>query len=241
MNELDDLLDIIPVPPTDAAADVARVARSLRRRRRTQVSAVVVGVATLAVVGAALQGSPGSPGAAGYVGGGGGSTESPAPHHRLQAARRHVAQMEARARLAEARVPLKTYRDVLAEHLDPAGTHLHLAQNEQGGAGAYGTKLDWNHGGMLEIVVGRSWGAAGSFYGLETAGLTPTTYAGHPARVSTRGADLVVSAEHEDGTIVTLIASTSFGNNGTSTPSLGLTRHQLLAAAAHPRLVLPRD
>ena len=57
--------------------------------------------------------------------------------------------------------------------------------------------------------------------------------------MSTRGDDLVVSAEHEDGTIVTLIASTAFGNNGTSTPALGLTQHQLLAAAADPRLTLP--
>ena len=129
---------------------------------------------------------------------------------------------------------------MLAEHLGPTGGHLRLAQNEQGGYGTYGTKLDWNHGGMLEIVVSHSWGGAGHFYGLETAGMTPTTYAGHPARVSTRGDDLVVSAQHPDGTIVTLIASTSFGNNGTSTPSLGLTQARLLAAASDPRLMLPR-
>jgi hypothetical protein len=38
---------------------------------------------------------------------------------------------------------------------------------------------------------------------------------------------------------VSLFASTTFGNNGTSTPSLGLTQHQLLEAAADPRLQLP--
>jgi hypothetical protein len=57
--------------------------------------------------------------------------------------------------------------------------------------------------------------------------------------VSTKGDDVVVSVQHQDGTVVTLIASTSFGNNGTSTSSLGLTQHQLLAAAADPRLKLP--
>jgi hypothetical protein len=69
--------------------------------------------------------------------------------------------------------------------------------------------------------------------------MSPTTFHGQPARVSTTGSDLVVSVRHDDGTVVMLIASTAFGNNGTSTPSLGLTRDQLLAAAADPRLTLP--
>jgi hypothetical protein len=92
---------------------------------------------------------------------------------------------------------------------------------------------------MLEIVVGRTWSSAGGFYLLERAGMTPTMYDGHPARVSTKSDDLVVSVQHQDGTVVTLIASTSFGNNGTSTSALGLTRPELLAAAADRRLTLP--
>ena len=35
---------------------------------------------------------------------------------------------------------------------------------------------------------------------------------------------------------MTLIASPSFGNNGTSTPTIGLTQAQLLDAAADPAL-----
>jgi hypothetical protein len=240
MNELDDLLEIIDVPPTDAAADAARGARALRRRRRTQGGAVAVSVAAIAALGFALHGSSGSPGAAGFASG---ATASPSAHdrvhHRAHASRQQVAKMEARLGDASATNTLQTYHDVLAEHLDPTGGHLRLAQNEQGGGGSFGTKLDWNGGGMLEIVVGRTWSAAGGFYLLERAGMTPTTYDGHPARVSTKSDDLVVSVEHQDGTVVTLIASTSFGNNGTSTPSLGLTRNQLLAAAADPRLRLP--
>ena len=134
---------------------------------------------------------------------------------------------------------LQTYHDVLAEHLDPTGTELRLAQNQQGGGGTFGTKLDWRNGGMLEITVGRSWGAGGSFGGLEPEQLAPITFRGQPARVSTAGTDLVVAVKHDDGIIVSLIASTSFGNNGTSTASLGLTQQQLLEAAADPRLVLP--
>ena len=200
-------------------------------------------VAAVAAVGFALHGPSESPGAAGFAGGGSASPSAtePAPDRspdRALAARQQ-AKREARLGRASATDTIRTYHDVLAEHLDPTGDHLRLAQNEQGGSGVFGTKLDWNGGGMLEIVVGRSWGAAGGFYLLENAHLAPTTYDGRPARVSTSGDDLVVSVEHRDGTVVTLIASTSFGNNGTSTATLGLTQHDLLAAAADPRLKLP--
>jgi hypothetical protein len=247
MNELDHLLEIIAVPPTDVAADAARGERRLRRRRRTQVGAVAASVVAVAAVGFALHGSSGSPGAAGFAGGGSASPPVTEPSHsrthdggldRALAARQQ-AKREARLNSESATDTIQTYHDVLAEHLDPTGDQLRLAQNEQGGTGVLGTKLDWSGGGMLEIVVGRSWGAAGGFYLLENAHMAPTTYAGRPARVSTTGDDLVVSVEHPDGTVVTLIASTSFGNNGTSTPTLGLTRHQLLGAAADPRLELP--
>ena len=70
---------------------------------------------------------------------------------------------------------------MLAEHLDATGGRLRPAQNEQGGAGTYGTKIDWDHGGMLQIVVSRAWNGAASSYSLETAGMAPTTYDGHPA------------------------------------------------------------
>jgi hypothetical protein len=138
------------------------------------------------------------------------------------------------------RTALRVYRDVLADDLDPGGTRLSALTNVQSGGGVLGTKLDWNGGGMLELTVGGHWGSASSVYALEDAGMTPTTYDGHPARVSTRGDDIVVSVQHTDGTIVTLIASTTFGNNGTSIESTGLVRHQLLDAASDPRLHLPK-
>ena len=48
-----------------------------------------------------------------------------------------------------------------------------------------------------------------------------------------------VAVEHDDGQVVMLLATPSFGNNGTSIPATGLTAHQLLDAAADPRLQLP--
>lgn len=242
MTDLDDLLQIIVVPETDAAADAARGERRLRRRCRTQAGAVAVTVAAVAVAGFALQGSASSPGAAGFADGSASPSASerahPRPHDRAHAARQR-AQRESRLGTESADATIQTYHDVLAEHLDPSGDHLRLAQNQQGGSASFGTKLDWNDGGMLEIVVGRTWGSAGGFFLLEDAGMTPTTYDGQPARVSTKGDDLVVSVRHRDGTVVNLVASTSFGNNGTSTATLGLTQQQLLAAAADPRLRLP--
>ncbi|HET8664015.1 MAG TPA: hypothetical protein VFM08_06850, partial [Nocardioides sp.] len=53
------------------------------------------------------------------------------------------------------------------------------------------------------------------------------------------GSDIWVAVEHDDGQVVMLVASPEFGNNGTSIPATGLTAHQLLDAAADPRLRIP--
>jgi hypothetical protein len=238
MTEIDDLLEMIEAPRTDPTADVTRGERSLCRRRRMQVSAAAVSVAAVAAVGVALQTSSGSPDAAGFAGSAS-AGPSPSAHDAGPAERQRVKRMERRLARQAAFDPRETYRRVLKAHLDPAGDRIGPLTNEQGGTGVYGTKLDWNHGGMLEIVVSHSWGAAAGFYLLGQANLTDTTYDGQPARVSTAGDDVVVSVQHEDGTVVTLIASAAFGNNGTTTSSVGLTRAQLLDAAADPALKLP--
>lgn len=248
MTEIDDLLDRIETPATEVADDVARGRRALRRRQRWQVAAVAVSVLALAGAGFALEGR-------GHPSANAGFSDQPGTHHDTTARsapsgardhrKRELARAEARRALRDRRAltagsgTVRSYHDVLAEHLDPHGDLLAPPSNEQGGGGSLGSKFDWNHGGMLEIVVGRHWDAAGGFYLLETAGMRPTTYDGRPARVSTTGSDTVVSVQHPDGTIVTLIASTSFGNNGTSTAATHLTQHELLAAAADERLVLP--
>lgn len=248
MNELDELLEIVPITATDPVADTARGERGLRRRRRTQVSAAVLSVVAVVAVGFTVRDTSGSPHAAGFAGGPGvGQT---ARDHTQHAAGRHhrAQQSKAQHRLRRLQHQLdspssqdavQSYHDVLADHLDPHGDLLAAPSNMQSGGPILGSKFDWNHGGMLEIVVGQSWDAADTFYQLDTAGLTSTTYDGQPARVSSTGNDLVVSVRHADGTVVTLIASNGFGNNGTATASLDLTTPQLLAAAADARLTLP--
>jgi hypothetical protein len=239
MNELRDLLEMVDVPPTDPAADVARGERSLRRRRRTQVSAAVLSVAAVAALGMALGSSSGTLGAGpGYAGVTSGNTSASA-HDRARAERQHVLRMEHRLARAAAHDPRKAYRRVLKDHLDPGGDRLGPVNDEEGGSGTYGTKLDWNHGGMLEIVLSHSWRGASHYYLLALAHMKETTYDGRPAQVSTAGDDLVVSVQHQDGTIVTLIASASFGNNGTTTSAIDLTQAQLLDAASDTALKLP--
>jgi hypothetical protein len=252
MNEIDEVLERIDVPASDVRADVVRGERALRRRHGVQVAGAAVAVAAVVSVGAAFQASSSDhaqPGFAGQGGspaftGGGSTSAAPETTSNLRAkerkaAARRLRQLHRQAGSGSTQALLIGYRDVLAEHLDPGGDRLKYAQNQQGGTGVIGTKLDWNGGGMLEIVLGHEWAAAGGFYALDAAGMTPTTYPGQPARVSSTGDDLVVSVRHDDGTVVTLIASTGFGNNGTSTAALGLTQDQLLAAAADPRLVMP--
>jgi hypothetical protein len=48
-----------------------------------------------------------------------------------------------------------------------------------------------------------------------------------------------VSVEHDNGQVVTVTASATFGNNHTSIPSTGLTVQDLLPAAADPRVTMP--
>ena len=256
MNELRDLLEMLDVPPTDPAADVARGERSLRRRRRTQVTAAAVSVAAVAAVSVALQGSSDSPGAGpGYAGQSGAPTlPSTSPSQPSTGHHAGVVRHQAKKRVLTVKVrmrqlmrmdqdphtlaTLRGYRDVLAEHLDPGGSRLQMAQNIGGGMGHLSTKLDWDHGGMLEISVSTSWHS--SDWNAYPPGPGQTiTFGGHEARVLTDGSDLYVAVEHDDGQVVMLIASPSFGNNGTSIPTTGLTVPQLLAAAADPRLALP--
>jgi len=149
------------------------------------------------------------------------------------------------ARTPHTRTVLAGYRDILREDLDPAGT---LGQqgpitNEQSsgyaalGLDGLGTKLSWNGGGMLQVAVGQSLEAVQFFC---NGGCTQRTVTGaSKALVLTSPGEISVAVFQDDGDVVALTADTAFGNNGTSTSSLGLTVDQLLTAAADPRLDLP--
>jgi len=246
--EIGDLLERIEVPSLDPEADVVRGRSALRRRHRLQVAGAALSIGALAAIGATVQGASWISGASdpSYLNrtpARSWSPDSSSPgsiHRPPNETDERVRELQHRLTDVTTQRTLQRYRDVLAQHLDPGGDQLRLAQNEGGGSGSFDTKMDWRHGGMLEIVVGSRWdAAAGSYPRIEDAAMRPTTYDGRPARVSTAGDDLVVSVRHADGTVVALIASTSFGNYHTSTPHLDLTRQQLLAAAADERLTLP--
>jgi hypothetical protein len=258
MTELDDLLQILDVPPTDPAADIARGETVLRRRHRLQVSAAAASVAVVAAAGLVLHGVQGSPGAGGGYADETGTpvvhataspTASPTAEKAARTSRRHFAtkaptvQQRMRQLMQMDRDPrttatLRGWRDVLAAHLDPGGSRLQLAQNVGGGMGNLSTKLDWDHGGMLQVDVATSWKSS-DWNAYPPGPGQRITFRGHEARVLTDGADLYVAVEHDNGEVVMLTASPSFGNNGTSIPATGLTVAQLLDAAADPTLALP--
>jgi hypothetical protein len=250
MNEIDDLLDRLEIPPVDVADDVARGERALHRRRWWQAGAASLAVVAVTGAGVALSGGGGTP-QAGFSAQPSQTAGTHAAH--LQTAERHAKQQQRKAlarlkrqtRLLQQQLRdqagydvLRGYRDVLADHLDPTGQLLRFVQNEQGGSGTFGTKLDWNHGGMLEISVSTSWRTS-DWNAYPPGPGEQLTYGGRPARVLVDGSDIWVAVQHDDGEVVMLLASPSFGNNGTSTASLDLTQDQLLAAAADERLQLP--
>jgi hypothetical protein len=256
MNDFDDLLERIETPPADVHDDVARGERALRRRHRWQIGAASLAVVALSGAGVALTGAGGTP----QAGFSAQPSQTAGTHTKQQLAQQHVkkhAKPEVKQRRSASRSvkeqarrlqnqvradyengTLQTFHDVLAEHLDPTGHLLELAKNEQSGSGSLGTKLDWNHGGMLEISVSTSWRTS-DWNAYPPGPGERLTYNGHPARVLVDGSDIWVAVQHDDGEVVMLLASRSFGNNGTSTASLDLTQDQLLEAAADPRLRLP--
>jgi hypothetical protein len=259
MIELDEglqrLADSVGLPPTSPQDDLA-AGRARRRHRSLGVAAAAL--TTAAVIGSSfvlLSGGSGhrsaQPGFAGSSGQTHASdTQGKVPRNpdvasnREEALQDHqnlVSRLEGLSHSGSARnkVILSGYRDVLREDLDPAGARIQTGKitNMQVADDSLGTKLDWNDGGMLQIAVGRSLEGVQFFC---DGGCTERSVAGASrALVLSSGAKISVAVFQDDGDIVALTADTSFGNNGTSTGSLGLTVDQLLAAAADPRLDLP--
>jgi len=239
-ERLQSLAESVVLPATTAEDDLARGRGRLRHRDlgalgAAAVTAAVIGsVVVLASGGGVRQGA--DPGFAGTS-----STPDLVAQAQDAARRAEVERQlaeEARARadrlkaISEVRgrpqlkAALSGYRDVLREHLDPAGRHLQS-----------GPKLTWNGGGMLQVAVGRTLESVQFF--CDGVCTRQTLAEARKALVLSSPGRISVAVFQDDGDIVALTADTSFGNNGTTTSSLGLTVDQLLAAAADPRLDLP--
>ncbi len=245
-RDLEDLLTRIPAPAYDVRDDVARGQARLRSRN---VGLSAAGLVLTATVGTALlfQGSWDGRSAPQFAG----SSATPAaPTPSVEPPVASVSDGPTTtpdapdpspsgrplppANYEEAVPILRAWRDVLAEHL---GDQVRWAQNSQSGGEAVGSKYDWNGGGMLQLMVGTRWNDIAGFVGVTAEPREP--FRGLEARSWTDGSDLLVSVRHEDGTVVSLYATTSFGNNGTATDALRLTTEDLLDAAADRRLRLP--
>ncbi|GAB4001495.1 hypothetical protein [Nocardioides ultimimeridianus] len=239
MNELDRLTDLIDIPVVDIADDVRRGRRALRRR--TALVAAAGSVATLSVIGGAVWVGA-RPGAhtvtdpSGFAGGGPAGPTSAATAPRHPTAHRTPLGFPTMSAADEQRLrtALTDWRAVIAEHVDPSGTLLGRLSGFTGSDTAFGSKLDWNGGGMLQFSVGSSFA---DLAGVADVPMRPnTTHAGMPALIEVTTDRILVELKRSDGTVVALLASTAFGNNGTSASLGPLSEKQLLAAASDPRM-----
>lgn len=141
---------------------------------------------------------------------------------------------------------LQDYRDVLAEHLDPSGTHLdRLVTNVQGSGRGIGTKLGWTNDGesglgMVEVFVSPSMR---SQFNLFCDSYTPcdhVTLGGVDAIVQESDGVTIVAVERVDGSVVALQVDTLFGNNSTVPVSgIDISKADLARTAADERLTVP--
>src|SRR5689334_20420128 len=211
MNDLDRLPDLISVPPTDVGDDVARGETALRRRRGLLAGlgcatavAVIVGSVAWSGGGGSAPRSHEPPYAGATV------TSAPPSHHVSKTRKQPRNPMAAYRREVEAdKKTVGEWRDVLAEHLSAHGTlQAYDGVGFSGSTSDFGTKLDWNGGGLLQFMIGPHWNAIQGVPGAPVPPLEPRTYQGLEARVGESDGVLVVSLLHDDGTVVTLLAAT---------------------------------
>ena len=148
---------------------------------------------------------------------------------------------------------LRSYRAVLARHLDPGGEHLEARpSNVQSGGSkscgfsSLGTKLGWSVAGqdglgMVQVEVGTT--RADSQIGMMLGGWddVPSDLPGVvQAERVTRGSTTAVLVTRSDGLVVGILADALFGNNSVIPVSgFDVRVKDLVAAAADPELALP--
>ncbi|HWM74143.1 MAG TPA: hypothetical protein VNQ53_10410 [Nocardioides sp.] len=237
MNDIDQRLHqlgtTIPTPDVPLEDDLARGRRRLGLHRLLVTGGTVAGVAVISL-GIALAGNVFDDGpSAGPAGTPTSAPDVPSP--------------------TEASKPpdpkdqrtggelLKVYRDVIAEHIDPDGTHLQKKpDNLQSGSGL-GTKLGWTIPGeeglgMVEVFVGKDWWSfigADCDYGAECR---TERVDGIEAQVLEWNGATTVLVRRDDGPVAITVNSL-FGNNSLVPVSgMDIPLDDLVRAAADERL-----
>lgn len=228
-DRLRDLAAAVPPPTTPVEQDVERGRRRLRRTRWLVSGGAAAGVAVVAL-GVGLAGTLAddgpstSPAPATQK-----ASDKPNPKPKRKVDRRDGAEL------------LRDYRDVLADHLDPTGTHLQKKPDNLQSGDGLGTKLGWTIPGqdglgMVEIFVGKSWW---SFIGADCNGgadCSRTTVDGVEAQVIRWDGQTTVVVKRPD-TTVAITVDALFGNNSlVPVEGIDIPVDELVRAAADPRL-----
>jgi len=136
---------------------------------------------------------------------------------------------------------LRQYRDVVAEHIDPDGTHLQKKPDNLQSGGGLGTKLGWiepGQGGlgMVQVFVGKGWWSfvgAGCGYGADCRTLTVE---GVQAKVIGSNGTTSVVVKRPD-TTVAITVDALFGNNSlVPVEGMDIPLEDLVRAAGDERL-----
>ncbi len=136
---------------------------------------------------------------------------------------------------------LKAYRDVVAEHIDPAGTHLQRKPDNVQSGGGLGTKLGWSVPGqeglgMVQVFVGKGWW---SFIGADCNGgaqCRTETVDGITAKILTWNGATTVLVTGEDGPVA-ITVDALFGNNSlVPVEGMEIPLDDLVRAAGDERL-----
>lgn len=239
MNDIDQRLrelgTSVPAPDVPLEDDLARGRRRLGTRRLLATGGTVAGVAVIALgitlAGSIIDDGPG-------VDPAGAPTTAVVPKPKTSTP---PTEQDGRTG-AEL---LQDYRDVVAEHIDPAGTHLQKKPDNLQSGGGLGTKLGWTMPGqeglgMVEVFVGSGWnGFVGASCGEPEVRCSNRTVDGIEARIIEwdGSSSVVVDGPQET---VAITVNSLFGNNSLiPLEGMDIPLDDLVRAAADERLTPP--
>jgi hypothetical protein len=233
-RRLRELGGAIRTPDTPLQEDLARGRRRLRLHRWLTGGGAVAGVAVIALGVTLLGGSMDGRASIGPAG-----TPSSTGPDAPRSSQPPTSEPPANSELDGAQL-LRLYRDVVAEHIDPGGTHLQKKPDNLQSGGGLGTKLGWTIPGqdglgMVQVFVGKGWwsfvGAACSPGACRTE-----TVDGITAKViESNGATSVVVKRPD--TTVAITVDALFGNNSlVPVEGMDIPLGDLVRAAGDERL-----